>query len=239
MKKISLIIITGVLVACSKNKDNSNSTPTPTALTRIKAQTSGALVRTYFYDVQGRAVKVDNNDGGKKEYEYPDGKVIRKYYNTNGDYQYSNIEELNAEGYTVRSTRNNQPTWEYLYTYNADKTLSKQIMKSNSIIVKDFFWNNGNLDSIRFSTQNGSWNYTELKTYYTDKPNALGDIVFGEEYWGKNSKNLLKSSFNRFPDGSTSIKDVYTYEHDNQSRVTKQTITSDNGNVYIALNTYN
>lgn len=239
MKKICLIFFIGAFAACSKSHVNPTSTSLPTSLTRIKKQTSGGNVYTYWYNPQGKAVKVENSDGSRKEYEYAAGKVTRKYYNTAGVYQYSSIEELDVNGYTVRSTNSSQPAWETLFTYNADKTLAKIISQSNSITVKDYFWNNGNLDSIRFSSQNGTWNYTNVMTYYTDKPNGLSDDVFGEQYWGINSKNLLKSSVNHFPDGSSSIKNDYTYEFDSQSRVAKETITVDNGNIYITLNTYN
>ena len=239
MKKICLIFFIGAFAACSKSHDNPAPASPPASLTRIKKQTSGGDISTYSYDSQGKAVKVENSDGSKKEYEYATGKVTRKYFTTAGVYQDSNIEELNADGYTVRSTRSSQPAWESVYTYNADKTLAKQISKSNSVTVLDYFWNNGNLDSIRFSSQNGTWNYTHVMTYYTDKPNGLSDDIFGEQYWGKNSKNLLKSNVNHFPDGSSSVKYDFTYEFDNQGRVTKETSTSDNGNVYITLNTYN
>jgi len=239
MKKFCLIFFIGALAACSKNHDNSVTTPPLTGLTRMKMQTSGATVYTYFYDSQARMVKMENSNGSRKEYEYAAGKVTRKYYNTSGVYQYSIIEELNTDGYTFHSTYSNQPTWEYLYTYNADKTMAKQVVDANGITVKDYFWSNGNLDSIRFSSQNGAWNYTEVNSYYTDKPNTLSDDIFGEQYWGKNSKNLLKSTVNHFPDGSSSIKDDFTYEFDGEGKVIKQTITSDNGNIEITLNAYN
>jgi hypothetical protein len=239
MKKFCLIFFIGALVACGKSHDDSITTLPLPGLTRMKTQTSGATIYTYFYDSQGRAVKMENSNGSRKEYEYAAGKVTRKYYNTSGVYQYSIIEELNADGYTFHSTYSNQPTWEYLYTYNPDKTMTKQIVNANGTIVKDYFWSNGNLDSVRLSSQNGTWNYTSVMTYYTDKANGLSDDVFGEQYWGKNSKNLLKSSVNHFPDGSSSIKNDYTYEFDGGGKVTKETITSDNGNIYITLNTYN
>jgi YD repeat-containing protein len=239
MKKICLIILIGACAACSKSHDNPAPASPPASLTRIKKQTSGGNVYTYSYDSQGKAMKMENNDGSRKEYEYATGKVTRKYYNSAGVYQSSNSEELNPDGFSVRSTTSSQPTWETLFTYNADKTLAKIISQSNSITVKDYFWNKGNLDSIRFSSQNGTWNYTNVMTYYIDKPNVLSDDVFGEPYWGMNSKNLLKSSVNHFPDGSSSVKNDYTYEFDSQSRVTKETITVDNGNIYITLNTYN
>jgi len=238
MKTIYLILLIGVFVACNKSNDNLTQAQPPTSLTRIVKQTSGADISTFSYDASGKALKKENSNGSRKEYEYAGGKVMRKYYNTSGVYQYTITEELNAEGFSIHNTRSDQP-WENVYEYNTDKTMAKQISKSSSTIVNDYFWSNGNLDSVRSSSQNGVWQYTTIFTYYTDKPNLLSDDIYGEQYWGKNSKNLLKTEVNMFPNGSFSNMWTYTYEFDNQGRIIKQTTSGSNGNVEVTLNTYN
>ena len=246
MKRILFYFLAAVsFSACSKKGVDVSSpsapspAPSPAVSMKIKTQTIGTTVRTFTYDAQGRALKVDYGNGSKKEYEYAPGLVTRKYFNTSGIYQYSQVEELNTDGNSIRSTKVNQAGSEILYTYNPDKTLAKQIIKStNSTFVFDYFWSNGNMDSVRYSSQAGTWYYTYVKTYFTDKPNVLSNAAFGEEYWGKSSNNLLKASIMYNPDGSTGVTETYSYEFDNHGRVIKQTL-NESGNTSVTINTYN
>lgn len=238
MRKILLMSLTVlVLTSCSKSKEDAPGQVAPG--TRIKTRTTGSGITNYSYDAQGRIALITYANGDKHEYQYLPGKAITKEYDGNGLLERETIHELNADGYTTRATHSDLPGYEYLYFYNPDKTIAKQIAKNNSVttMIFDYFWNNGNHDSTRYSNGNGVWNYTQVNTHYLDKSNSLADIFFGEELWGKDSKNLDKTTFNRNSDGSTSPVYTYTYEFDASGRVIKKT-GSGNNNVSVTLFSY-
>ena len=239
MEKLFFIVLAAVIfTACKKTKDDATIPSLPPTIAKIKTYTAGANINTYTYDAQGRVLQISRNNGSKDEYEYTPGLVTRKIYNSAGIYQYSYLEELNIDGFTKRTTRSDLPGSEELYVYNTDKTMAKQIIMSNgNSTVFDYFWSNGNLDSTRIINGNGVLSYTQVSTFYTDKLNVLSDAAFGEQLWGKNSKNLQKSSMNRFPGGNTTTPGNFDYEYDAQGRVTKKISTSGN-NIYITLYTY-
>jgi hypothetical protein len=230
MKKyLFVIFIPVVFAACSKSK-NDNIQPVPPAAAKVKTENTGVNTKTYTYDAQGRQVKSESFSGSRWEYEYSPGNVTYKWFNNAGEHKNTYVEELNEQGFSKRTINVNSPALEDQYIYNADNSLAKMITKSNNMItgIFDSFWSNGNLDSVRILNGNGVWNYTTVNTYYNDKKNVLGDDAFGLALWGKNSKNLIKTSVIKFSDGTASTLVSYTYEFDAQGRVTKRTETGNN-----------
>lgn len=226
-----------LLTACSKNNTDAPAPVTGNTVAKVKTWTS-SYTSTYFYDAQGRLTKYENSDGSRVEQEYQPGIVIRKVYNSAGVFQYSYKNELNADGYLGRTTLSSNPNYEILYVYNPDKTLAKQISNiSGNHQVIDYFYSNGNCDSMRFTGNNGNWSSTIAKTYYTDKANVLTDANTGDDFYYKASKNMLKTELYKYPDGSTNDLSTYVYDFDAQGRVIKQTRTQ-GGNIGITLLTY-
>jgi hypothetical protein len=238
MKILIIPFFAGVLfTSCSKNNSDVPSPEPGTSASRIKTRTS-SYVTTYFYNAEGKATKYENSDGSGSAFEYQPGIVIRKVYNTAGVFQYSYKHELNADALVFRTTISNNPAYEIIRLYNADKSIAKQISmingNNNSI---DYFYSNGNCDSMRFTGNNGNWSSTVVKTYYTGKPNVLTDAATGDDFYGKASKDMLKSEIYKYPDGSSNELATYTYEYDGQGRVIKET-RSQGGNINISLITY-
>jgi YD repeat-containing protein len=238
MKKIFfLLITTASFVACKKNNIDAPVT-TLSAGAKVKTETYGASIATFTYDAQGRITLRTYSNGSKVEYDYLSGIVNEKVYNTAGVYQYSYKYELNADGSVNRETSTNNPGYEDLMLYNADKTLAKGISKVNgNTTSRDFFYSNGNCDSIRFNGNNGSWQTTIVNTYYTDKANVLSYENHGYSFYGKDNKNLLKNQVYKYPDGSTNTPSGYSYEFDALGRVIKQSSVQGN-NQEIGLFTY-
>src|SRR5258705_4590443 len=220
MKKLLFfLIVAASLTACKKNSVDAPVTAGNTN-NLIKTWASGANISTYTYDAQGRISKVTISDGSGYEYEYLSGIVNKKEYHA-GHILYATYKlELNADGLKIRTTASNSPVYEELYQYNADKTLAKQIGHydngAGGIItqVVDYFYSNGNCDSSRFIGNNGLWQTSILRTYYTDKLNGLGKNSFGNNFEGKDNKNLMKSEIYAAPDGTTGTPSNYTYEFD-------------------------
>ena len=239
MKKFfSILTVSLVFLACKKSSSDPNPVNPGAVNAKIKTQTTSSGMRTFSYDAQGRVTLITKSDGSKIEYTYSPGVMTRKYLDPGGVLQSTETEELNADGFSTRTTYSNNPNTEDLYFYNPDKTLAKMIIKNGANTTNfDYFWSNGNHDSTRLSNSSSVWQYTTITTFYTDKPNVLSDAAYGEQLWGKNSKNLSKSSFNRYPGGFETPESVNTYEFDEQGRVIKRTGTGNN-NIYITLFTY-
>lgn len=204
---------------------------------KVKTATYGNTVFTYTYDAQGRQLTCDNSDGIKRKYDYPIGSIKESVYK-NGMLQYFYKNDLNTEGLCFREIKSDAPGYEQLYEYNLDRTLNKVITKNNGSIIQvmNFFYNNQNCDSIRFLA-NGQHILTIVKDYYLDKPNALKNEVFGNPYYGKSSRNMIKTETyidaGSLPDPCIN----FNYEFDVIGRVSKE-ITSKGNNTSIGLYTY-
>jgi YD repeat-containing protein len=229
MKKLLfLLLATAGFVACKKSSVDAPVTPVSNE-TKVKTSTSGTTISTFYYDSKGRQLKIENSNGSKEEYEYLPGIINRKSYSTSGVFVFAYKYELNADGLVYRSTISNNPSYEELRQYNADKTLAKYLFKANGLTNSaDYFYSNGNCDSVRFIGNDGKWSSTNIHTFYTDKINVLTDAITGEDFNGKDDKNMLKSDIYRYPDGTTNDMATYTYAYDAQGRVIKSTRTQGN-----------
>ena len=240
MKKNFLIIataLTTLLFSCKKSDTSPNPTGGVATDSKIKTWTGGSYTTTYSYDASGRSTGHINSDGSKVENEYLSGIVKSKLYTTGGVYIYTETHELGADGIATKITRSNAPSFSELRTYNSDKQIVKILTNINGTVQNiDFFYSNGNYDSSRFSN-NGNWSLTIKRTYYTDKLNSFSTDATGESFYGKESKNLLKTEQYTYPDGSKGNMTTYTYEFDAKGRATKETSTQ-GGNLDISYITY-
>ena len=84
-------------------------------------------------------------------------------------------------------------------------------------------------------TANGQWMQTIIKTYYTDRSNVLSPEIFGNEYYGKGSMNLLKSETFVYAGCSPEPSTNYSYEYNVLGRVVKEVVTKGN---YITIGLY-
>jgi hypothetical protein len=237
MKKGLFILLgSAVLSACNKEASEYLSLRQEST-SRIKTATYGSTVFSYAYDTRGRQLTCDNSDGIKRTYTYSIGSIKESVY-TNGILEYFYKNDLNADSLCVRETKSNDPSYEQLYEYNPDRTMAKIITKKSGITVQliNFFYSNGNCDSSRFD-QNGQWNMTIIKTYYTDRLNVFGNEVFGNEYYGKGNTNMLRSETVMYPGGSPDPCTNFTYEYDGLGRVTKETACKGN-NINSGIYTY-
>ena len=231
-----IIIVAVCLSACAKETIDSSAVQSGES-SRVKTATYDSTVFSYTYDASGRQLSCDNSDGIKRTYLYAIGSIKESIYK-NGVFGYFYKNDLNADSLCVRETKSNDPTYEQLYQYNPDRTLAKVITKKSGTVIQlmDFFYNNGNCDSIRFNS-NGQWVMTVAKTYYTDQPNVFGNEIFGNEYFGRSSKNMLRSETTIYPGVSSDPCMNFSYEYDAMGRIIKE--TSSKGNtVSIGLYTY-
>lgn len=228
MKK-SLLILLGAVVLSACNKEASeNLSVLQESASRVKTATYGATVFSYTYDGRGRQLTCDNSNGVKRTYLYSIGNIKESVY-TNGAFEYFYKNDLNADSLCVRETKSNEPSYEQFYEYNPDRTLAKIITKKSGTTIQliDFFYSNGNCDSARF-IQNGQCSMTIIKTYYTDQLNVFGNEIFGNEYYGKGNKNMLKSETTTYPGGLPDACTNFIYEYDGAGRVVKEIFSKGN-----------
>jgi hypothetical protein len=209
-----------VLFSCDKQA-LTDSTSLLDINVKVKTATYDTTVFSYTYDAQGRQLTCDNSDGLKRKYDYPIGSIKESVYK-NGTLEYFYKNDLNADGLCIKETKSNEPAYEQQYEYNPDKMMSKIITKKNGAAIQqiDFFYSNGNCDSIRLIS-NGQYSLTIVKEYYTDKPNVFSNEIFGNNHYGKSSRNMLRSETYIYPGSSGSCTN-FSYEYDSQGRVAKE-----------------
>lgn len=247
MKKNFLFIATAIaatlLFSCKKesviNNNNGNGNgPVPEPVSKIKTVSVGSLQHTLTHDALGRRTQAISNSGSKFFYDYTTaGKVTYKQFNDAGVNDITAIFDLSADGLDIKETLPSSPSQSATRSYNSDKQVAKVITDYGSQVnTEDYFYSKGNCDSIRHSTD-GNWVYTVVQTYYTDKLNSLTNDALGLLYYGKSSKNLVKTEQSFYPGGGTGQIANMTYEFDAKDRVIKKTTTK-GANVFINLITY-
>ena len=193
MKKILFILLPALclFMACKKNNYDVTAPPDASSF-RVKTSVSANESLEYSYDMAGRLIQRLDAVGTKIIYEYPAGKVLQKVYQS-AMLSDLLIYKLDANGLCYERTVDGVPDYLETYVHNNDKQIVKDITQSGpDIQVTENFFSNGNGDSTRYST-NGVWSFTVKHTYYTDKLNVLASENFGQQYYGKGSKNLMKS----------------------------------------------
>ncbi len=237
MKKIIFILLAATtVVSCKKNNDNTVPVNPVSLENKVKQVISGGT-RTYSYDASGRLVQKLYADGGKSQFEYPAGKVIEKEYKTDGSLKEIYTYDLDANGLVGKETWSSNPSYQELRVYNNDKQQIKATTTYNGVIsTADYFFSNGNCDSVRFSAPSG-WQSTVKRTYYTDKPNVLDYDATGQTWLGHKSKNLIKTEQYFFSNGSFNPAVMYTYEFDAKGRIVKET-NEYNGDIDIVYYKY-
>lgn len=234
-----LVAATCLLISCSKNNNDSPGNPNPPAGSiKIKTYSSDAGTSNYTYDSKGRLLLRVYANGAKSEFDYSNpNKIMQKYYFPNGTLEGTAEMDLNAAGLVVKKVYSDGGPNLYTIQYDADKNVIKEVNTSNGDeTVTDYFYTNGNLDSLRYKL-NGNHHYTAIFTHYTDKADVLNSDASGEGHDGYYGKYLLKKEETRFADGSPGGVWEYTYEFDANGRVSKRTAQRDQ-NIEISYYTY-
>jgi YD repeat-containing protein len=228
--------LTFFLFSCKKNHDDVPAGPAAGDI-KVKTYTGDYGTYAYSYDSKGRLVLLTRPDGSKSEFDYSNpGKIINKYYFADGNLEGTGEIDLNADGLMIKRVYSDGAPNVGTFDYDANKNIiKKSYTVGGNTTVQDFFYTNGNLDSIRYNL-NGNLQYATVFTYYTNKANVLNKDVYGKGYEGNEGKYLLKTEDTRYADGTHSIGE-HSYDFDTKGRVTKQT-SQKGANIEIALYTY-
>ncbi len=235
----ALFLASFALLSCNKEKIEGpvNNQAQTGSVSRIKTWSNTSGQKTYLYDNSGKLTEVQSNTGSKVTYEYSPGKITHKQFTMGGANDFTAVYDLNEAGLVVTEKRPSKPDFTATFIYNEQKQPVKTIYNTNGIInTRDFFYNNGNCDSIRIS-ESGNWDYTLRFTHYTDKVNHLSNEAYGYPFFGKESKNLVKSVQFLYANGSSSDITSINYEYDSNGRPVKET-RSEGVNIFINYISY-
>ncbi len=211
------------LIACTKN---GNTTDETDQIPKIKAQTSAIDTISYTYDANGRVItQLFSLNKAKAEYTYSPGEVKKTFFYNGIPGEYYTF-HLNGDGLAIKVTSSRGAGYTVDYTYNPDKTMSSAIdQNSTDYYQANYFYSNGNIDSTRYFDKNGNWTTTAYNSYYTDRP-GYGREIRGENFWGKESKNMLKKSQVLYIHGNTVYsQDEHEYVYDTKGRFINEKIT--------------
>lgn len=225
MKVIYFFLIPGsLLVACKKggNEPPGDNWSVPKVKTE---QSEGGNTTYFYYDNEGRCVKMEG-DIQRYEYTYEPGKVVVKIT----DLQSNGVEtftyELNAQGYLAKESNS-------AYTYTQEGYLKTQSTLGNPNRFTNYHYNSatGLLDSM--TIEGNGWEQTLVYTYYTDKQQTIGNDNLGRMYQGKSIPHPVKSIIAwraaPAPVYREKVRTTnYTYLYDEQERIVKQGISTDN-----------
>ncbi|MRX46637.1 hypothetical protein GJJ64_05510 [Pedobacter sp. HX-22-1] len=211
-----------MLGACKKSDDAKEEVCT-TVSSYSEAYDNSTNTYTLTYDSQNRITNQASSDGSfTRSFTY-NASIITEVTNENG-FIYNYTYSLDGNNRIVKEQSGSEVIATYKYDNNG---YLSEIGRNGQII--SLKWENGNL--VEKDNGNGKTTYT----YYEDTAPTSHLVVIGEfvsesgalyNYFGKTPKNLLKEKSGN----------VYTYEKDNQGRVTKVTVTSGDYKDIFSLN---
>lgn len=226
---IQSIILILVLACSSCSKQTGTDHDPGTTITipvkpeksiRIKSWTGPNFNNTYTYNAQNQCVLISKDDHTKVTYEYTGNQASQNNYDKDGLLTARYVFDLNKDGLAIRQTRPGFSDLDMSITYNQDKRVLKSVYVQNGhTYATDYFYTNGNADSIRF-TVDGKWTNSIVNTFYSDQINTIDLSTQGVGFHGVDNKNLLKTELYRNLSGQLPLTN-YTYEYDAQGRVIK------------------
>jgi hypothetical protein len=178
----------------------------------------------YEYDDKGRLIKSAIDEDWYTTYQYGTNKVTEKYY-ADGTLSYTNVYNLDFDGYAMTSTYtlagNSEP--ESTTTYDFDdngyliSTTEVQRADHNDVTTITYEYEDGNQVYRERNRTTGSY-YSETEyEYYLDKPNRFNNQY---PYKGKQNSHLTKKTI--YTTETTNLVTNYSYELNKAGYVIKE-----------------
>jgi hypothetical protein len=236
-KSVNLILLTMLLISCSKSNDNIKIQTEDCALASLSEMYNGATTRAFFYtyDNQGRVSRIDYDTKPSATYEtytYSADKIVvsgtvlgnsTAVYELDGNGRVAKYGSAtffyNSTGYLVRSSEVNGPhSTNITYTYQ----------DSNLVRVDQV----GNYGGPQPVTTTLLFEYNEALAVRSIPPgdplNNFGSSrsVLGS-YFGKGSKNLVEKEISKSNSSADETR-THTYTRDEKGNITFiRTLVSD------------
>jgi antitoxin component YwqK of YwqJK toxin-antitoxin module len=233
--KSNLLLLLSVLffLSCSKKDD---SKPPTSGMPLIKSITiDSTVLRSYWYDSQGRITCLSTNQLDSTVYFYSNNSLEKRMYNDgilmqteHGILENGNLISMNG------IKPDSSSYWSIYYTYDENGFLIREIHMDNDTAESwrvEYQIADGNVISMNRSTY---FPVVFTFEYYPGTTNSLGFLEQGP-YMGKYSKNLIKKTMITYSSG-TSGEENYAYEYYENGWVKKITVlfASQTNVLYIA-----
>ena len=212
------------LSSCKKE----NSTPIPVKPLILKQTTVSGFTTTsaqYKYDNSGRVINILFNDSTYTNYEYSGSSIHEVNYSLGGTIYYDVIYTLDAKGLAISSTVTAfaNVKWTETFEYNANGFMIREVRTSSTTpsYTWDYTITGENIATEHFVMGTSAVTYTNY--YLTGSANTIDLENTGILFRGKQSANLVDSA--GINTSLMAVSAAYTYEYDNQKRVTKKTVS--------------
>lgn len=249
MKTIIFFLLLSIVIiwSCKKNESN-NSTLSNPSVYLIKGINSYDSIGNFImsqsmeYNAQSRVVLMKSYypkhyDTVLIRYEYNSNQVIEIHFDTNDMLNYKYIYELNELGLASSrkyinylSSFDSTVILDATYIYNSDGFMIESNFLPNDSLHGfkiNYQLSEGNISSQQYSDKYGPGSLL-IFSYYPNSVNTIGNNNVGITWFGKSSKDLIKTSaYNK----STPDSMYYFYSFDNQNRVIVKKVREQNPSV--------
>jgi hypothetical protein len=153
----------------------------------------GADTTHFFYNPDEHIAHVTFSHGSKYDYEYLNGKIVKKYYDGQRGLSYVDTYILNKTGLVERMIPDQSLPSGIGQTreYNAENYVVKIIF--NDTMYSSFQYNNGNEILNTHIENNEPSNSTTNFIYDKDRLNTIANDNMGSDFLGADSKNPVKT----------------------------------------------
>ena len=230
---ITFLLLFATVSGCKKDSEKALLDPSTCLVKKeVYKNEHGSILATvsYEYDDQRRItirmVEPASGLAWTYKYQYSTSQIIEAVYDNEGVMKYQVTYHLNEKDLAVTSSQSSRSVMENSqYEYDADGYMIKNTFFSEGTTVyASWSWEitDGNITSHTSHQPHSGLGGTETYTYFTDKTNSAGNNNTGMMFFGKSSRNLVRSS--TFTSDASSGSATYSYQFDSHQRVTRVTI---------------
>lgn len=239
---LPLICFSFLFCACSKKDDPAPEKETVPPIPKIRTLTKyykGAIQseETFEYDSLGRLSKQTITGSAMYTYDYFPGLIILKTYWPDTGLAETDSLLLNDKGYVVTAEKGRETI-----EYTPDGFMARQTFNyGEGAFSLTYKTEDGN--TTRRTERNGpqlaNVTFRYIYSFSSNSVNTIGNENMGISFYGKQDKNLVNrwQAIVEYP--YKTYDSYFTYEFDDQNRVTKQSFLNGGEAPYTSFTYYN
>jgi len=225
---VYLLLLSGILLFSRCNTPQTTNPNASTWLVKSSTYTTAgssvSFVTQYTYNNKNQVTEITFTGGARESYYYSTDLVSQDDYNGSGGWMETKYYYLNSKGFADSCVEQNSGI-HHVYKYDNDGHLieHKTYNTSGSLSsVKSYTITNGNVTATTQQDGLGNTVLTQSTTFFTDKPNSIGNKNLGQGFRGVGDKNLL----NHLDQTTTLVySEDHTYTFDTKGRAEIMTVT--------------
>ncbi len=183
----------------------------------------------YQYDANGRILQMLSSKGAKSTYTYNGNKITKRLVEPGGKITVDTF-FLNAQN-RVEVSSGSGNLQKFKYDSKGHFIEALQYIGGKFAGKTSWAWQGDNLKTHIYQDGTGKVRSRIVYSYYNDKLNSISDINRGMNFWGMDSKNLLKKSesVGNVITEADSTAPVYNYRFNNEGAVVLKVMYDRNG----------